>query len=56
MITIATLGPVGSDGYRAAKQYSPDAELKLYNRIPDIIDSFLQEESDFAFVPIYNTR
>jgi len=56
MITIATLGPVGSDGYRAARQYSSDAKLKLYNRVPEIIDSFLQEESDFAFVPIYNTR
>jgi prephenate dehydratase/prephenate dehydrogenase len=56
MITIATLGPQGSDGYRAAKQYSPDAQLLLYNRIPDIINAFLKEEADFAFVPIYNTR
>lgn len=56
MITIATLGPQGSDGYRAAKQYSPDAKLLLYNRIPDIINAFLEEEADFAFVPIYNTR
>ncbi len=56
MITIATLGPVGSDGYRAAKQYSPEAKLKLFNRVPDLIQSFLQEEVDFAFVPIYNTR
>lgn len=56
MITIATLGPHGSDGYRAAKQYSPDAKLQLYNRIPDIIDAFLKEEADFAFIPIYNTR
>jgi prephenate dehydratase/prephenate dehydrogenase len=56
MITIATLGPHGSDGYRAARQYSPDAKLFLYNRIPDIINAFLKEEVDFAFVPIYNTR
>lgn len=56
MITIATLGPHGSDGYRAATQYSPDAKLKLYSRVPDIIDAFLREEVDFAFVPIYNTR
>lgn len=56
MITIATLGPVGSDGYRAAKQYSPDAKLKLFNRVPEVIDAFLQEDADFAFVPIYNTR
>lgn len=56
MITIATLGPLGSDGYRAARQYSPDAKLKLYNRVPDLIDAFLNEEVDFSFVPIYNTR
>ncbi len=56
MITIATLGPHGSDGYRAALQYAPDAEIHLYNRIPDIINAFLAEEADFAFVPIYNTR
>ena len=56
MITIATLGPVGSDGYRAARQYSPEAELKLFSRVPDIIDAFLNENVDFAFVPIYNTR
>jgi prephenate dehydratase/prephenate dehydrogenase len=56
MISIATLGPHGSDGYRAARQYLPDAELILYNRIPDIINAFLKEEVDFAFVPIYNTR
>lgn len=56
MISIATLGPHGSDGYRAARQYSADAELHLYNRIPDIINAFLKEEVDFAFVPIYNTR
>ncbi len=56
MITIATLGPQGSDGYRAALQYAPDAEIHLYNRIPDIINAFLAEDVDFAFVPIYNTR
>ena len=56
MINIATLGPKGSDGYRAASQYSPDAKLTLYNRIPDIINAFLKEEVDYAFVPIYNTR
>ena len=56
MITIATLGPFGSDGYRAAKQYAPEAKLVLFNRVPDIIEAFLKEEADFAFVPIYNTR
>lgn len=56
MISIATLGPQGSDGYRAAIQYSPDAKLILFNRISDIINAFLKEQVDFAFIPIYNTR
>jgi len=56
MISIATLGPQGSDGYRAALQYSPDAKLFLYNHIPDIINAFLKDDVDIAFVPIYNTR
>lgn len=56
MISIAILGPQGSDGYRAALTYSPNARLILYNRISDIIDAFLNEEVDIAFVPIYNTR
>jgi len=56
MTSIATLGPQGSDGYRAALQYSQEAKLSLYNRIPDVINAFLQEEVEFAFVPIYNTR
>ncbi len=56
MIRIATLGPHGSDGYRAARQYSPGAKLTLFNRIPNIIDAFIKEEVDIAFVPIYNTR
>ena len=56
MISIATLGPQGSDGYRAAVQYAPDADVHLYNRIPDLINAFLNEDVDFAFVPIYNTR
>ncbi len=56
MISIATLGPQGSDGYRAALQYAPNADIHLYNRIPDIINAFLKEDVDCALVPIYNTR
>lgn len=56
MISIATLGPQGSDGYRAARQYSPDAKLSLYTRIPDIIHAFLNGKVDLAFIPVYNTR
>ena len=56
MISIATLGPDGSDGCQAARRYAPDATLLFYNRIPDIIHAFVNEETDLALIPIYNTR
>ncbi len=56
MISIATLGPDGSDGCQAARKYSPDATLRFYNRIADIINAFINEETDLALIPIYNTR
>ncbi len=56
MISIATLGPDGSDGCQAARKYAPDATLRFYNRIPDIINAFVNEETDLALIPIYNTR
>ena len=56
MAIIATLGPVGSDGYLAAKQYLPDAEIKLFNRLSDAVHSFVSSESDYALIPVYNTR
>lgn len=56
MITIATLGPDGSDGCQAAREYAPDAALRFYNRILDIINAFVNEETDLAIIPIYNTR
>lgn len=56
MISIATLGPDGSDSCQAARKYAPDATLQFYNRIPDIINAFTTEETDLAIIPIYNTR
>ena len=56
MISIATLGPDGSDGCQAARKYASDATLRFYNRIPDIINAFVNEETDLALIPIYNTR
>jgi len=56
MISIATLGPDGSDGCQAARKYAPDAALHLYNRIPDIINAFIRQETALALLPIYNTR
>ncbi len=56
MISIATLGPDGSDGCQAARKYAPDATLRFYTRIQDIINAFINKETDLALIPIYNTR
>jgi chorismate mutase / prephenate dehydratase len=56
MTSLATLGPVGSDSYQAARQYSPDAELLLFNRIADVLAAFIEGSVEHAFVPVYNTR
>ncbi len=56
MLSIATLGPAGSDSYQAASQYSPDAEILLFNRIGDVICAFSEGRVQNAIVPVYNTR
>jgi len=56
MISIAALGPDGSDGCQAARKFAPDATLHLYNRTPDIVNAFIRKETDLALLPIYNTR
>ncbi len=56
MISIATLGPVGSDSYQAARLYSPDAELSLFNRIVDVLAAFIAGKAQHAIIPVYNTR
>ncbi len=56
MKSIATLGPIGSDSFLAAKQYLPDGNLIFFNRIPDILDAFEKGKADFALIPVYNTR
>ena len=56
MLSIATLGPTGSDSYQAAIQYSPDAEILLFNRIGDVICAFSEGRVQNALVPVYNTR
>ncbi len=56
MPSIATLGPVGSDSYQASLQYSPNAEVILYNRIADILAAFREGRVQYALVPVYNTR
>ncbi len=56
MPSIATLGPVGSDSYRAAQQYAPNAEFVLFNRIADIFNAYRTGKVQYALVPVYNTR
>ncbi|MBE0582302.1 MAG: prephenate dehydrogenase/arogenate dehydrogenase family protein, partial [Desulfofustis sp.] len=56
MSTIATLGPHGSDGYQAARQYDPQAALLLFNNISDLIAALSDGRANYAFVPVYNTR
>ncbi|MFV0437713.1 MAG: prephenate dehydratase domain-containing protein [Desulfopila sp.] len=56
MVCIATLGPKGSDGFQAARQYAPEATVRLYNRIPEIVEAFKAGAADYAIIPVYNTR
>ncbi|GAB6191701.1 prephenate dehydratase domain-containing protein [Desulfocastanea catecholica] len=56
MPSIATLGPVGSDSYQASRQYAPNAEILLYNRIADIFTAFSEGKVKYALIPVYNTR
>ncbi len=56
MTTIATLGPVGSDCYRAVKEHDQGAEITLFRRLADAIDCFVQNRSDQVLIPVYNTR
>ena len=56
MMSIATLGPVGSDSYQAASLYSPGAELLLFQRIADVLTAFIEGKVQHAIIPVYNTR
>lgn len=56
MVSIATIGPQGSDGYFAAKQCHPDSEILLFNRIQEVIAAFHEGRADKALIPVYNTR
>ncbi len=54
--TIATLGPVGSDCQLAARQYRPEAELLLFNRLSETLAAFTSGRAEMALIPVYNTR
>ncbi len=56
MTTIATLGPIGSDCYRAVKEHDSNAEIILFRRLQDAFDCFVRNKSDQLLIPVYNTR
>ncbi len=56
MSSLAIIGPIDSDCYQAAYQYSPDAEFVLFPKLADIFDAFSQGDVDCALIPVYNTR
>lgn len=56
MKAIATLGPAGSNAWRAARRYAPTSELKPYPLIPTVIEALEKQEADLAIIPVYNTR
>lgn len=56
MVSIATLGPVGSDSFLAAKQYSHDAKTICFNSLFELVSAFQAGKTDLALIPVYNTR
>lgn len=56
MKSLATLGPVASDSYRAARRYLPEGEIVLFSRIADVVAAYLEGRVDLALIPVYNTR
>ena len=42
MTSIATLGPVDSYSYQAARLYSPDAEIICFNGVQELLSTSLQ--------------
>ncbi|PIE60106.1 MAG: prephenate dehydratase [Desulfobulbus propionicus] len=56
MVTVATLGPWSSLSCQAARQFRKDGEIALYNCTRDLLADFTQQKTDYAVVPVYNTR
>jgi chorismate mutase / prephenate dehydratase len=56
MKSLATLGPVASDSYRAARRYLPEGEIVLFSRIADVVTAYLEGRVNLALIPVYNTR
>ena len=56
MTRISTLGPHGSDSCQAALSYETNVEVLLFNHIDDVLTCVERGESDYALIPVYNTR
>lgn len=56
MTSIATLGPVGSDSYLAAKQYNATADLLCFNSMYELVSAYQAGKAELALIPVYNTR
>ena len=56
MTRISTLGPHGSDSSQAALRYDESAELLLFNHIDDVLNCVERGDSEYALIPVYNTR
>ena len=52
MKSIATLGPEGSSSRQAAKQFDPDADIKLYPNTSSVIRAFTEKEAELALIPV----
>ncbi|ADW18324.1 prephenate dehydratase [Desulfobulbus propionicus DSM 2032] len=56
MKTIATLGPEHSPSWQAAVQYDGEAEIRPYPHVKALLDAFAARETEYAVLPVYNTR
>lgn len=56
MTIIATLGPPGSDTWKAARAYAPAAEIRHFTLLPHVAKAFENGTADIAVLPVYNTR
>ena len=56
MTIIATLWPEHSQSRQAAAQFDNQAEIRLYPHVKALLDAFALCETDYAVLPVYNTR
>ncbi|MDG4474615.1 prephenate dehydratase domain-containing protein [Thiovibrio frasassiensis] len=56
MVSIATIGPKGSHAWQAARQYNPDATIRLFPNLVAVFKAFSEHETDLALAPVYNTH